>query len=268
MCVLTPWSARFRRIFTPDTDAIGRAIGPASCGDEGQMTRPEPPSNVRCSVCGAVSRHQPPAPRATPRTRDLDWRPENTPHRHMTRWLQQCPDCGYCYSDISIDLGLTLAFVESSPYQSQRLNRDNPPLANAFLCRALVEEATVAYSRAAWSAIHAAWVCDDLDRVENAAACRLRALGLRKLGFERGQRLCRKDGVDLAIAVDLSRRAGLFGTATQLARELGDSSGCEDIRRILSFQMSLAAKRDAGRYSATDVECVNDPAGNGMDPHG
>jgi hypothetical protein len=212
------------------------------------MTLPSPPQEVSCAVCGLVSEQTSLASTSAFGSPDLDSRPPELKRSTMDYWLERCPHCGYCASTISRSTGTERSLVESPTYQAQRANPAYPPLANAFLCRSMVEEAVDELTEAAWSAIHAAWVCDDAGQAEAASACRRRALRLREAGADGGPGLAQDAETDAAIAADLLRRIGDYESVRGLVSGTLASSTNETIRQILQFQALLASRRDSGCY--------------------
>ena len=77
--------------------------------------------------------------------------------------VQRCPNCGYCNYDLEESVQGAESVIGSHEYKSQLNNSDFPELACSFLSKALIEEASGNFVSAAWSLIHAAWVCDDHD---------------------------------------------------------------------------------------------------------
>lgn len=109
------------------------------------------------------------------------------------------------------------------------------------------------YSAAAWSAIHAAWVCDDAAIAQAARNCRLRALALINTALAEGQPLFEKQ-VELAVIyADLLRRTNQFEEAIGVVEE---ALGLEqDIftQRLLEFEKLLSHKGDNLCHSAGKV---------------
>lgn len=217
------------------------------------MTLPTPPVEAACVICGATSRHAYLQSTNAFGPPDLDTRPPEMERSTMDYWVQQCPGCGYCASHISTDLTVSKADVESASYQEQLRDPRYPDLANAFLCMSMLEESIAAFTRSAWSAIHAAWVCDDHDRVEAATTCRRRALRLREEGLRIGQNLSEQDGADIAIAADLLRRTQDHDAVAELVSNRLDDIPDELIGKILQFQVSLASREDSRCYTMEDV---------------
>src|SRR5712692_6889563 len=127
---------------------------------------------------------------------DLDMRPPPLKRAFIHAWIQACPFCGYCSSDISKCVPLTSEIVRSDAYQRQWERSDYPDLANEFLCWSMIQEKPwelVSALReiaggekarvetiqeraerlisAGWASLHAAWVCDDAGNEAAARNC-------------------------------------------------------------------------------------------------
>jgi len=62
-------------------------------------------SEIRCRLCGSLSRHRVLLSSNTfVGTDDLDGRPPGMLRRTMNLWVQRCPECGYCATDLSDDV--------------------------------------------------------------------------------------------------------------------------------------------------------------------
>lgn len=185
-------------------------------------------------------------------TPDLDTRPPESMRSTMASWVQRCPNCGYCSSDITIATEKTKSVIESVEYRTQLKDKNFPDLANSFLCKSLIAEKTGNFSAAAMSTIHAAWICDDAGYEESAKKCRMKALALLKKGKENGEFFAEKDGADIAIMTDLLRRSGHFDEALALIEENLDRITEDDIKKILIFQIRLIFEHDTKCHTISE----------------
>lgn len=143
---------------------------------------------------------------------DLDCRPGEMLRSTMVHWVDRCDECGFCWDDLSSAPKDIDEILESEIYLDQLDNPDYPPLANEFLCESLIEEELEMYPEAAWSAIHAAWACDDEEN-ECAVDCRLRAIDMIVIVMLDGLKLVDEHGADRLILTDLYRRTDQFELA-------------------------------------------------------
>jgi len=163
---------------------------------------------VRCSVCGREAQYSGIGSTNAFGSPDLDTRPPEGERSTMFAWVQKCPNCGYCASDLSKVQPGAKDVVETPAYKKQLNNRHYPELANSLLCKAMVDEGTRYFVKATWAIIHAAWVCDDAGSFDQASECRRKAIEMLEKAEESGQDWAEQDGTSTAILVDLLRRSG------------------------------------------------------------
>jgi hypothetical protein len=211
---------------------------------------------VRCGLCGSPSKQEVAAaanPREAP---DLDTRPGEPLRSTIKYWMQVCPECGYASSDVSTIHENASDFVATDEYQRQRFDSTTPENARPFLCHALILNHVKQYADAGWTALHAAWTCDDAN--DDAAAARLRELAIHywKHGKRHGQGFGDRLGEEFALAVDVLRRAAKWEEALVTCTEglsLDGDDTDEVIEHVLLFEKTLIQRRDAKRYSLMAV---------------
>jgi hypothetical protein len=258
-------------------------------------------SEIRCRLCGSLSRHRVLLSSNTLfGTDDLDGRPPGMLRRTMKLWVQRCPECGYCATDLSNDAGdeipvsrvldydgvsVTLeapvtappsdgsdrrrnflrSVLKSSGYQGQLHNRSSPKLANSFLCQSLLAEAEERYVDATFGSLHAAWACDDATRFKRADYCRARVIdtihNASRAGQSFGVRLRSREG----LLADALRRLGNYESAAAICREALVDQSDEFLRNILKFQLELINRRYTGAYSLGDAARWS-PSAWGVEP--
>jgi ribosomal protein L37E len=194
---------------------------------------------VICGVCGEKSEHQNIASTNACGSPDLDTRPPAHQRYTINTWVQRCPHCGYCASTIRQVLNGAESVVKSDKYQLQFTNNEYPELENSFLCKAILEKETADVSSAAWSTIHAAWVCDDSGAYESAKKCRMRAVELIKKTESSGGSISEQPGADIAITVDLLRRAGRYDEAIKMIELKKGQIEEEIIKRICACNLIM-----------------------------
>jgi hypothetical protein len=163
--------------------------------------------------------------------------------------VKMCPNCKYCYGDISTISNEGKRIIETVDYQNQIANTDFPNVANLFLCKSMILEAEENITQAAWSALHAAWCCDDSENQVQARICRTRAIELFQLANNIGEPIFEKGGEFVCLIVDLNRKCGNLSVARQLAElrlKLEDDELC---RKILSLQKYLCKNKDLATYT-------------------
>lgn len=177
--------------------------------------------NARCAVCGYEAEYNGIGSTNSFGSPDLDTRPPEMQRSTMFAWVQRCPECGYCASDVSKAPSQSAALVRTPEYARQLYDLTFPELANSFLCKALIDESSGDYAAAAWALIHAAWACDDDARPKPARTCRSKAAAMIEKALGSGQQFAEQDGADTAIQVDLLRRAGRLTEARRLIAAKG-----------------------------------------------
>lgn len=213
-----------------------------------------------CSVCGATSEQHELTSASAFGWSDLDLRPPEPARSSLFLWVQQCPACGYCAADIEHGDEDLREIIESDEYRVQLADPSFPPLANAFLCQAIVLEETGNEQGAAWRAVNAAWACDDEGAGEAAVRARLRAVELFRLELAEGGEFGEGDEVgdifasERALLAELLRRAGRFDEALEACREGEETVRDERWRRFLELERSLAAARDDGCHSYSELD--------------
>lgn len=115
----------------------------------------------RCAVCGAQHEYTSIGSTNAFGSPDLDTRPPEMQRSTIFAWVQRCPKCGFCASNISKASDQAISVIRSEAYHEQLSDPSMPELANSFLCKSIIDETAGDYGSAAWSLIHAAWVCDD-----------------------------------------------------------------------------------------------------------
>jgi hypothetical protein len=197
---------------------------------------------VRCAVCGNESRQPPFRPQPPEQAPDLDLRPGEPLRSTMTRWLQQCPRCGYAAPDIASAHPAAAAAVAAAPFRALLADALYPPLARRFLAWAHVLEETGALHAAAEATLQAAWVADDAGRADLARQWRLDAVSL----WRQGPPLDPEQTVRI---VDALRRAGAFDDAAATADAALAAGPPEEVREVLVLERRLALAGDEGRYT-------------------
>jgi hypothetical protein len=184
---------------------------------------------------------------------DLDRRPPEMMRSTIVYWVQECPQCGYCHTDISEAVGSAAVTVKTDAYRAQLFNAGLPHLADRFLCMLLAHDAAGENHAAYYNALCAAWACDDAQNTEGA-------LKIRRLAGERletirnsgGVYLKQSGGDDLLLA-DLARRTGDFAKVRTLA-EAGLALNAEDIIvKLLKYEVELAEAKDSAAHTIQKV---------------
>lgn len=208
---------------------------------------------ARCSVCGAQNAFTGIGSTNAVGSPDLDTRPPEMERSTIFAWVQRCPNCGYCASDVSVTRSGAQKVMNSKEYRDQLNDPTYPELANSFLCKAIVDCESKDFAAAAWAFIHAAWVCDDSHHPDHAIACRMNATNMFKIAEDHGQQVTDQNDASTAILVDLLRRSGQIEQAKTVIVERRQQIAEDVIVSILDFQNALIEKNDLYRHTIAEA---------------
>lgn len=208
---------------------------------------------VKCAVCGTESEYTGIVSTNASGSSDLDMRPPEMHRSTMLFWVQRCPRCGYCASDLSEDVPIAHEIIESLAYKDRANDPASPPLARCFACQALINENAGNYSAAAWALIHAAWACDDTGQEESAKRFRLSAADMINVAQSKEQLLTGDLTEDVALTIDLMRRAGEQATARHLIGMIRVMDMKDAIKKVLAFQEALMDVGDTACHKCSEV---------------
>ncbi|MBP7882010.1 MAG: DUF2225 domain-containing protein [Candidatus Methylopumilus sp.] len=208
---------------------------------------------VECSVCGEKSTHMVIGSTNSFGSPDLDTRQPEMQRSTIYHWIQRCPKCGYCSSNLSKCSENTKEIVNSKTYQNISGSVEMSVTAASFLARSYELEQQQAYSDSAWKAIHAAWICDDNNNIESSIKCRKQAIALIEKANNHGQIFIDQVGANEAIIIDLMRRSGMHQQALELSKSIKKEDIEEIILQIIQYQEVLIAKNDTAAHIMSEV---------------
>ena len=208
---------------------------------------------VECCVCGTESSHMAIGSTNAFGSPDLDTRPPEMRRSTIYHWIQRCPSCGYCSSDISECNGNIKELVDSKEYQGIIKRRDIAKVAASFLASSFLNQKQHQYAESAWRAIHAAWICDDDNNYEASKECRKEAISMIGAAEEHSQKLAGQAGASEAITIDLLRRAGIFNKALELARETKTKDIEAIISQVILFEEKLLLSEDLDSHTVAEA---------------
>ena len=215
--------------------------------------------DATCAVCGTVSTQEILMSTSSFGASDLDLRPPPLARETLSLEVQRCPSCGYRASNLEEASAEAGSVVESDGYRRQAQDPRFTPLANDFLCLAMLHEASGDRASAGLATLRAAWACDDAGNEEAADTVRgLTADHLRAAQPE-GARFARDPATETCLLVDVLRRCGRFHEArAELDRV--DMTDADDLtRQILRFQRKLVDAADRSRYTVADASGQTPP---------
>jgi glutathione S-transferase len=174
----------------------------------------------------------------------------------MHLWVHECGECGYVAPELGAAAEGAGRIVASAAYRTELKSADRAQLANRMVCRSLLEVAAGEFVTAGWRRLHAAWVCDDANAIEEARVQRRAALELLERARASGQRAIKSvEGGDEVLLADIARRAGEFERALEYCvAGLALPEVPEFVRNILEFECALVRVRDVACHSVGEVE--------------
>ena len=160
------------------------------------------PVEKACPLCGHVDEQMEIGSTSTFGAPDLDLRPAEVMRSSLPFWIVRCSQCGYVRqpddSEPIPDKPTAEQLVNSPEYRDQLESDVFPDLANDFLCFAQIVGSANAPATAGWSALHAAWACDDEGKQRAAGTCRSRAFDLFEAALAAGDKIVDEEGGAIA----------------------------------------------------------------------
>lgn len=202
----------------------------------------------QCLLCGATSDHTAIGSTNQFGSPDLDTRPPEMQRSTIPFWIRRCPVCGYCAPSLNQGPPAAKTIITGQQYRQQLEHPHYPEKANSFLCWAIIQAEVGNYVEAGWSALHAAWFCDDT-KPAVAHVCRNRALELFECAKVKGVTFVQGVGAEEAVLADLLRRSGQFDKVKPVCESGISKQPIEVIVQVLTYQLALAANHDLGCFT-------------------
>jgi hypothetical protein len=210
--------------------------------------------NINCGLCGLSSGQLTagsPAPKEPP---DFDTRPGEPLRSTLAVWVQRCPHCGYCADNITSIHDHAVDFVRGDVYQQGLNDSAFPAKALEFLSYAAILGHVGQLADAGWSALHAAWACDDDGDEAAAIQCRERAVEYWQRGKQGGQAFGDDLAMEFALVTDLYRRMGQFEAAVVTCSEALDVEELPPmLEQLLRREKALIDRKDAACHSVREL---------------
>ena len=210
---------------------------------------------IHCGFCGVESSQLVAEAAQELEPPDFDTRPGREIRATLPAWMQRCPNCGYCASDIATIHDGAVAMLGNEMYHRQLNDSAFPEKAREFLCHALILQQVGQFADAGWTSLHAAWACDDAGDLASSVACRKHALTLWERGKQSGQNFGDDTMLEYVLVTDLYRRSGQFEQAVVAASEALDSDDVKPpvVEAIFRREKSLAERRDDQAHSLSEL---------------
>lgn len=209
---------------------------------------------ARCAVCGTENEVLPDPRLEAAEPPDFDTRPGEPLRSTIASWVSSCRFCTHCAADISIAPPKVADIIHTDVYQGLYFDETMPQKAREFLCYAVILDKLREHSDAGWSALHAAWICDDLGDDHAAIRCRELALEYWKRGKHAGQGFGDDLPSEFALVSDLHRRMGQFEVAMVTCSEALEMEDVPPvIELVLRRQKTLIEQRDTNNHSIREL---------------
>jgi hypothetical protein len=208
---------------------------------------------LRCAVCGTEKRYSLLASTNALGYSDLDLRPAEMARHANLLVVQHCPFCGYCSTDIAERNRRAAAIVSSDTYRETLTDPALPDVGRHWLCCSYIEEAKGRFSAAGWSAMHAAWVCDDHGKQQSSDLCRQRAVAMFRRSRRSSKAFAKDSGTEMIVLADLLRRSGDFIAALGMCEQAPTLEMTTIQRHVLDFQKILISQQDRRCHTLEEV---------------
>ena len=185
---------------------------------------------------------------------DFDTRPAEPLRSTQDTWVLLCPACGYAADDLTRAAEGAADIVQSTEYAAILQNSSIPEPARKFLAYAHLLSRLHQHADAGWSALQAAWVCDDAGAPDAARHCRATCIEYWQRGKQVGQVFSEGLPSEFALITDIYRRMGAFEHATVAA---GEGLELEDLPpaldAVLRRQQVLIQQQDTAAHSLGEL---------------
>ncbi|MBN8988840.1 MAG: hypothetical protein J0H42_11385 [Rhizobiales bacterium] len=202
---------------------------------------------LRCYCCGKKSKQTVLLSTNSFGSRDLDQREGGMGRSTIDFWLLECPFCGYIAPDIERGDAKAKRFMQTPEFRAASADPTFDPAAHRFLVRAAGHAHDGDRMAAFLDTLCAAWIADDRNQPDRAAALRLRAAAQLA-----GRPITSID--TRMLLLDVLRRASSWEAAEALADEMIAEDLGDPFVRIISFHRGKIKARDNGRYTIADAQ--------------
>ena len=206
-------------------------------------------NDSECAVCGESSTQPGLLSTNATGSSDLDGRPSEMVRSTMDCWIERCPGCGYCSTDIGESKSGLEKIIQTPEYRDILERDDIPELAASFLASSYLYNLDKEYARAARMAHYASWVLDDFDASVESTNARIKTIALIQLADEHGQEFSASREESILITVDLMRRSRLFNQAEAFIENTSPECSDDSIQELIRYERQLIADRDSAVHT-------------------
>ena len=210
--------------------------------------------SIKCSVCKQKSDQSVIGSTNTFGSMDTDTRPPEMERGTMPYWVQECPNCGYCSSDLSDKIDGANRNIKGEEYVRILKGKSYPILARQFLCNAYLFKKSEQFGNSGHRYLNAAWVCDDENMKPESIICRKEALTMYELYIENNKSLSNNDiSSQKLLMTDIARRAEMFEEAYNHKVDGYDKTSDDYLIKIFDFQGKLIKEKDSHCHKLEEV---------------
>ncbi len=200
---------------------------------------------VQCPICGNKWESAALTSSNAFGSMDLDTRPPEMARSTMCFWLYECPECGYVARNMNGKATIGKEFLKTEKYVTCDGYTFENSLAKAFYRHHLIMLESGEIMPAITSLLHTIWVCDDAGD-ENALTLREK---LAEMTEARLKNYC--DPELYIMRADALRRSYQFDRL--ISEYEGKKFYNKLVDQIVSIQIKLAKKKDAGCYTVDEA---------------
>jgi len=203
---------------------------------------------IKCSLCGKISKQPVLLSSNQFGYQDLDLRPSEMYRSTINTWVLECPHCGYVATNLEDELTIDTDFLESEEYKTCNGIEFQSKLSEIFYKYYLIQTKKSDDVDSFFAILQCVWTCDDANDEENAKLTRQIAINIADKIIESGNE---RDNKFIVLKADLLRRSGEFD---QLIEEYENLTlGDELLDNIIKFQVKKAYDKDNNCYTIEEV---------------
>jgi len=162
---------------------------------------------IKCSLCGKISKQPVLLISNQFGYQDLDLRPSEMYRSTINTWVLECPHCGYVATNLDDELTIDKDFLESEQYKTCDGIEFESKLSEIFYKYYLIQTKISEDVDSFFAILQCVWTCDDANDEDNSKLTRRIAINIADKIIESGKD---RDNRFILLKADLLRRSGEF----------------------------------------------------------